>query len=146
MTDMESRPQAVIDHHTLHGEFKLSNGGTSDTYIDLRAALLCPLCGESVAHWYSGQIEELAEGGITAVATGSFGALLLGSLTRDWRCVLWNPKGHGVEWSGTYVHRGFRVVLLDDVVTTGGTLRALRAACEKEGWEVVGEIVAVRRA
>lgn len=50
-----------------------------------------------------------------------------------------------MEWSGPTLHRGSRVVLLDDVVTTGGTMRALGAACEAQGWEVVGEVVAMRR-
>ena len=137
--------EEIVEHHTLHGEFKLSNGGTSDTYIDLRSALLCWKCSHRLSRWYVDRLLQ-EHGAITPVATGSFGALLLGHLSEaGWGCVLWNPKGHGVEWSGSKVHPGTRVVLLDDVVTTGGTLRALRAACEAQGWEVVGEIVAVRR-
>jgi orotate phosphoribosyltransferase len=36
-----------------------------------------------------------------------------------------------------------RCVLLDDVVTTGGTLARLGAAAEARGWEVVAAIVAL---
>ena len=143
--------RSVVDHHTLQGEFGLSGGGTSGIYIDMRSALLCWRCAVPLVAWY----EEALERSVTEeykavpVATGTFGALLLGWLGAwDWGGILWNPKGHGVEWSWSG-HKPLnairRVALLDDVVTTGGTLRALRAACERQGWEVVAEIVAVRR-
>lgn len=137
-TDLHS----IIAHHRLRGDFKLSGGGQADAYIDLRSALLCWRCAPELTGWY---IDQIPDGGYVPVATGTFGALLLGHLAAaGWGGVLWNPKGHGVEWSGGDAPRSRDVVLLDDVVTTGGTLRALRAACEARGWRVVREIVAWR--
>lgn len=146
---MATDPTAIIRHHTRSGVFSLSGGGTAEQYVDLRSALLCDHCGRDLAAWYAGQISDAFNGGTegAVVGTGAFGAMLLAVLAQDdERCILWNPKGHGVEWSSGYwlPGTGEPVVLVDDVVTTGGTLRALRAACEAQGWRVVGEIVASR--
>lgn len=136
-------PKHVIEHHTLHGDFVLSNGDRSDTYIDLRSAVLCWRCAPTLVFWYD---SEIGESGHVPVATGAFGALLLGSLAAAGRGgILWNPKGHGVEWSGIHRDGQKQVVLVDDVVTTGRTLSALRSACAMQGWDVVSEVVAVRR-
>lgn len=136
---MSDYPARAVDHHTLTGVFMLSGGGHSTTYIDLRAALLCRFCSRGLTHWYAEQIAHYVP-----VATGSFGALLLGCLAdRGIFGVLWNPKGHGIEWSGYLPN--LRVVLVDDVATTGSTLSALRAAVESAGGVVVGEVVSVDR-
>lgn len=154
--------RSVVHHHTTEGTFKLSGGGEAGGYLDLRSALLChespTCCASRLVLYYTGKIAEIAgdDEGVTVVGTGAFGAALLALLSDADRGVrldsyaLWNPKGHGVAWSGrTGVHA--RAVLVDDVVTTGGTLAALRAATGRlltsggQLVEVLGEAVAVRR-
>ncbi len=153
-------PRHILDHHTLTGDYELSSGQHSSEYIDLRAALLCEECNAAsqefdhpLVRWYMAQIRYPSDGGgrPAIVATGSFGGLLLGAIAAldlAWGSplLLWNPKGHGVEWSGEEPGR-FRpsVVLMDDVATTGDTLRAMREACEARGWAVAAEVVAVDR-
>ena len=39
--------------------------------------------------------------------------------------------------------RGRKVLLLDDVISTGGSMKALRELCEKAGGEVIGEAAAL---
>lgn len=144
------RPQPFIERHRVDGSVQLSGGDTADTYFDLRAALLCEDCSEAVVSWYR---EALAKVGMVAgpaptlVGTGTFGAMLLARLTQRYRyrCLLWNPKGHGIEWSGDMPGEGQHVVIVDDVITTGGTLARLRAAVEQQGWIIDATIVAVDR-
>ena len=133
---------SVVEHHTVAGQVTLSGGAGSDIYLDLRAALLCPRCRGTLLGWYESMLPNL-----TVVGTGAFGALLLSALCDYERpCLLWNPKKHGLAWSGNRPRPGEEVILVDDVVSTGETLSRLREACEREGWVVRGEIVAVRRA
>lgn len=151
----------VIKHHTLEKDpqlsmFHLSSGGVSDHYIDLRSAWLCSACQTTLCEWYIKQRQALARSFeftelAPLVATGVYGAVALGYMAagdkyRNKESALWNPKGHGVLWSGSIPAVGSPVVIIDDVVSTGTTLEALRTACEHEGWDVLGEIVPVRRA
>ena len=134
----------VIERHTLHGEFTLSSGGTRNTYIDLQSAVLCDRCAPWVRDYYRAGIEDACQGitnRIVVVATGSFGALLLSLLGPAYPRLLWNPKGHGVEWSGL-TSGATHAVLVDDIVTTGATLGALRAATQRRGLKVLGYVAA----
>lgn len=147
----------IIAHHTLTGAFRLSGGGVAHEYIDLRSALLCTECCVHLGTWYAVEIAltrmdaGVALADTLVVATGAFGALLLGHLAGLYGRygALWTPKGHGVEWSGSpdvlsKLDLPLNVVLVDDVVTTGGTLARLRDVCVGRGWNVIGEVVAVR--
>jgi len=56
------------------------------------------------------------------------------------------PKDHGTrKWVEGCVAAGTKVVVIDDVVTTGGsTVKAIRR-CREEGLEIVGVVVLVDR-
>jgi orotate phosphoribosyltransferase len=125
--------EAIEKYAIMSGDFALSSGARSDTYVDCRAAMLKDQAAFSLYLW-----EELNRYRNAApVATGTSGALMLGLIGWGY---LWNPKGHGVEWSPRPA-KGTSVVLFDDVVTTHGTLDRLRAACEAAGLVVAGEVV-----
>lgn len=84
--------------------------------------------------------------GFPLVATGTGGMALLTLLDMTGLPrLLWNPKSHGRSWSGFEPRAGVRVILLDDVATTGGTLDALREAVAIRGWKVFAEVVLVDR-
>ncbi len=140
----------ILEHHTLEGEFTLSSGKKSTTYIDLRSALLCRECRLDLINWYDSQIMKFGnvddiEYVVSVVGTGVFGAMLSGEITNNYYSIIWNPKNHGVEWSGDKeeIEETKQVVLVDDVKTSGNTLKRLKEACEGRGWKVIGEIVYV---
>jgi orotate phosphoribosyltransferase len=143
------------------GQFKLSSGGTSDYYIDCRTTTLHAEGGRLTGH---AVLELLAEHGIEAEAVGglTMGAdpivsnvatasawraldtpgapLLHGFLVRK------AEKDHGTGRRIEGFHReGARVVIVDDVCTTGAsTINALQTAREA-GMEIAAVVCLVER-
>ncbi|MGA3034567.1 MAG: orotate phosphoribosyltransferase [Terracidiphilus sp.] len=143
------------------GEFKLSSGGTSDYYIDCRTTTLHAEGGRLTGHAIlelleANQIDAEAVGGLTMgadpivsnVATASAwraisrsgSPLLHGFLVRK------AEKAHGtgrrIEGFGRV---GARVVIVDDVCTTGAsTINAIEAA-QEAGMTVAGVVCIVER-
>lgn len=143
------------------GEFKLSAGGTSDYYIDCRTTTLHAEGGRLTGHAIlellaENEIEADAVGGLTMgadpivsnVATASAwqaqqypGAELIhGFLIRK------AEKAHGTGRRLEGFHReGARVVIVDDVCTSGAsTIQAIEAAKEA-GMIVVAAVCIVER-
>jgi orotate phosphoribosyltransferase len=140
------------------GQFKLSSGGTSDYYIDCRTTTLHAEGGRLTGHAILellevNNIEAEAVGGLTMgadpivsnVATASAwraihnpGAPLLhGFLVRK------AEKAHGTgRRIEGFCKQGARVVIVDDVCTTGGsTINALDAA--REAGMVIAAVVCI---
>ena len=143
------------------GQFKLSSGGTSDYYIDCRTTTLHAEGGRLTGHAILELLEEQridaeAVGGLTLgadpivsnVATASAwraqsrpGAPLLhGFLVRK------AEKGHGTgRRIEGFCKEGARVVIVDDVCTTGAsTINAIEAAREA-GMTVAAVVCIVER-
>ncbi len=133
------------------GQFKLSSGGTSDYYIDCRTTTL-----DANGSRLTGQVflEEIrargwnpqAIGGLTmgadpiVVAVAVVSGQLNGFLVRKAE----KQHGTGQRIEG-FREKGARVVIVDDVCTTGSsTIQAIEAAREF-GFEVVGVMCLVER-
>ena len=131
------------------GQFKLSSGGTSDYYIDCRTTTLHAEGGRLTGHAIlelleANNIDADAVGGLTMgadpivsnVATASAwraltkptAPLLHGFLVRK------AEKAHGTgRRIEGFCHPGARVVIVDDVCTTGAsTINAIEAAREAQ--------------
>src|SRR5450432_1439305 len=137
------------------GDFKLSSGGTSDYYIDCRTTTLdargARLTGEvfleeiQVRGWKAEAIGGLTLGAdpivvAASVAASHAGQELHGFLVRKME----NQHGTGQRIEG-FRGKGARVVIVDDVCTTGAsTIQGIQAAREF-GFEVVGAICLVER-
>jgi len=143
------------------GQFTLSSGKTSDYYLDARRVTLDPegawLVGRAMFERLR-QIEPDAVGGPTlgadpiatavAIASHLAGAPIPAFIVRN------QQKAHGrqraVEGPFPPPKRegedvGIRVAIVEDVITTGGSIEKAIAAVEAEGCGVVMVLVAVDR-
>src|SRR5882762_7712299 len=133
------------------GEFKLSSGGSSDYYIDCRTTTLDAKGSRLTGQVFFDEIRKhgwkaQAIGGLTmgadpivvavSVISGEFNGFLVRKAEK--------LHGTGQRIEG-FRRKGAKVVIVDDVCTTGGsTVQAIEAAREF-GFEVVGVICLVER-
>jgi orotate phosphoribosyltransferase len=133
------------------GEFKLSSGGTSDYYIDCRTTTLDAKGSRLTGEVFSDEIRERgwrpqAIGGLTmgadpivvavSVVTGELHGFLVRKAEKQ--------HGTGQRIEG-FRKKGARVVIVDDVCTTGSsTVQAIEAAREF-GFEIAGVMCLVER-
>jgi orotate phosphoribosyltransferase len=133
------------------GEFKLSSGGTSDYYIDCRTTTLDAKGSRLTGEVFSDEIRQRgwraeAIGGLTmgadpiVTAVSVVGGELNGFLVRKAE----KQHGTGQRIEG-FREKGAKVVIVDDVCTTGGsTVQAIQAAREF-GFEIIGAMCLVER-
>ena len=137
------------------GEFKLSSGGTSDYYIDCRLTTLdatgALLTGQAVLEefhsqgWQANAIGGLTMGAdpivvATSVLSGQQGRPIHGFLVRKAE----KTYGTGQRIEG-FRQKPARVVIVDDVCTTGAsTIQAIEAA-RAFGFDIVGVLCLVER-
>jgi len=133
------------------GEFKLSSGGTGDYYIDCRTTTLDAKGARLTGEVFLEEIRQRnwnpqAIGGLTmgadpiVVAVSVVSGELNGFLVRKAE----KQHGTGQRIEG-FREKGARVVIVDDVCTTGAsTVQAIEAAREF-GFEVVGVMCLVER-
>jgi len=133
------------------GEFQLSSGGTSDYYIDCRTTTLdargAQLVGQVFLDEMRGQGWHAdAIGGLTLGADPIVVAVAVMSGTLHGFLVRKAEKQHGTgQRIEGFRETGARVVIVDDVCTTGSsTVQAIEAAREF-GFKVVGAMCLVER-
>jgi orotate phosphoribosyltransferase len=133
------------------GQFKLASGASSDYYIDCRATTLDARGAQLTGQVFLEEIRSRgwnpeAIGGLTmgadplavsvAVVSGTINAFLVRKAEKQ--------HGTGQRIEG-FREMGARVVILDDVCTTGSsTIQAIEAAREF-GFEIVGVMCLVER-
>jgi orotate phosphoribosyltransferase len=133
------------------GEFKLSSGGTSDYYIDCRITTLDAKGSRLTGEVFLEEIKQRnwkahAIGGLTmgadpiVVAVSVVSGELNGFLVRK------AEKAHGTgQRIEGYREKGARVVIVDDVCTTGASTVQAIAAARDFGFEVIGVMCLVER-
>ena len=133
------------------GEFKLSSGGTSDYYIDCRTTTLDARGAQLTGQVFFDEIREQgweanAVGGLTMGADPIVVAISVTSGTMHGFLVRKAEKQHGTgRRIEGFCENGARVVIVDDVCTTGAsTIEAIQVAREA-GFEVVGAMCLVER-
>jgi orotate phosphoribosyltransferase len=143
---------SMLAHKSFRlGEFKLSSGGTSDYYVDCRSTTLDAKGARLTGTVFFEEIKNRrwkarAIGGLTmgadpiVVAVSVVSGELHGFLVRK------TDKQHGTgQRIEGFREKGARVVIVDDVCTTGAsTIQAIEAAREF-GFEVVGVMCLVER-
>ncbi len=131
--------------------FQLSSGEWSQDYIDAKRALSegdnLRRVAQSVLRAVSeAGVEFDAVGGLTMGADPTAHAVALVS-GKKWFSVRKQPKGHGRQQliEGAELRPGMRVLLVDDVVTTGKSILEALEAALATGAEVVLAVALVDR-
>src|SRR5881227_2415657 len=133
------------------GECKLSSGGTSDYYIDCRTTTLDARGAQLTGQVFLEEIRSRgwnvqAIGGLTMGADPIVVAVAVNSGNVNGFLIRKAEKQHGMaQRIEGFREKGARVVIVDDVCTTGSsTVQAIEAAREF-GFEVVGAMCLVER-
>jgi orotate phosphoribosyltransferase len=154
--DLESSGATLLEelrkHALVIGEVTLSSGQTAQYYVDAKRALLRPPAFRAVGDLLAAEAAErdaTAVGGMTMgadpLASAAIGAPDGGDLLAFF--VRKEKKEHGLQrWiEGPLLEPGTRCLVVEDVVTTGGsTIRAVERILE-EGHEIAGVVSVVDR-
>jgi orotate phosphoribosyltransferase len=146
VSDARDRLLAELREHALViGEVVLTSGATAQYLVDAKRAILRPAgfaaLGELVAE-HARRLGVTAVGGMTMGADPIACAALAGGADVKAFFVRKEAKQHGLarRIEGPPLEPGERCLLVEDVVTTGGsTVRAIEAVRE-EGHEVCGVV------
>lgn len=122
----------------LEGHFILSSGLHSPKYLQCALALQHPAdavrFGQAIADHYAGS-------DIESVASPAIGGLVIGFATAQALGVrfIWTERQNGemTVRRGFSVAKAERILVVEDVITTGGSTRECIAALEKNGANVV---------
>ncbi|TAG10348.1 MAG: orotate phosphoribosyltransferase [Verrucomicrobia bacterium] len=157
----QSLKDLLLEKSVRTGSFTLASGKQSDLYIDCRMTALDPFGARWIGQlgWHAVRSKIHSEhlivqaiGGMTlgadpiSLAVGMASAVEHPDEALQVFTVRKEPKGHGV---GKQIEGNFRsgdaVIVVDDVITTGGsTLKAIDAI-EREGGKVAFALVLVDR-
>ena len=122
----------------LEGHFILSSGLHSPMYLQCALALQYP--GDA-ARFGRAIAEHFADTPIETVASPAIGGLVIGYATASALNVrfIWTERENGVMTlrRGFNVREGERILVVEDVITTGGSTRECIEALEKTGAHVI---------
>ncbi len=133
------------------GEFKLSSGGTSDYYIDCRTTTLDARGAQLTGQVFLEEIQARgwkpqAIGGLTMGADPIVVAVAVTSGEIHGFLVRKGEKQHGTgQRIEGFREKGARVVIVDDVCTTGASTIAAIEAAREFGFEIAGVMCLVER-
>ena len=138
------------EHALVIGEVTLTSGATAKYYVDAKRAILLPAgfraLGELVAEEARAR-DASAVGGMTMGADPLACAALAGGADVKAFFVRKERKEHGLErWvEGPLLEPGERCLVVEDVVTTGGsTIKAIERIKE-EGFRIAGVVSVLDR-
>jgi len=154
VSDKEKLKKLLLEKSYREGTFTLSSGKESDFYIDGKQTTLSAegayLCGKLIFETIQKSPKKIdAVGGMTLGADPLVTAASIASFLENAPIpafiVRKESKGHG---TGQYIEglknmpAGCTVALLEDVVTTGGTLLQVIERVEAQGFKV-GQVITV---
>ncbi len=137
-------------HALVVGEVTLTSGATAQYYVDAKRAVLRPAgfgaLGELVAA-YAAEWQATAVGGLTMGADAPACAALAGGADVKAFFVRKEAKQHGLQRKveGPPLEAGERCLIVEDVVTTGGSTVEAIEAVRAEGHDVCGVVAILDR-
>ena len=149
--DARDRLIALLREHALVlGEITLTSGARASYYVDAKRAILLPEGFAALGELVAAQAREwgaTAIGGMTMGADPVACAALAGGFGGRAFFVRKEAKPHGLarRIEGPELTASDRCVVVEDVVTTGGSTLAAIAALQQEGRAICGVISVLDR-
>jgi len=137
-------------HALIVGEVTLTSGRTAQYYVDAKRAILRPAGFRALAELVAAHAERMgatAVGGLTMGADAPACAALAGGADVKAFFVRKDAKQHGLQRKveGPPLEQGERCLIVEDVVTTGGSTVQAIEAVRAEGHDVCGVIAILDR-
>jgi len=130
----------------LHGHFLLTSGRHSNQYMQCAQLLQYPEYAGEIA---KGLAESFKDDNIDIVIGPAMGGIIIAyELARQLKVKnLFAERENGkmALRRGFYIPKGARVLVAEDVITTGGSVREVMEIVKEQGGEVVGIAVLVDR-
>jgi orotate phosphoribosyltransferase len=146
--------QRLVDELRTHalviGEVVLTSGRTAQYYVDAKRAILRPAGFAALGELVAGQARALgatAVGGLTMGADPVACAALAGGADVKAFFVRKESKAHGLQRrvEGPLLDASDRCLVVEDVVTTGGSTLVAIEALREAGHEIVGVVSVLDR-
>jgi len=149
MTDEEVLHEFREAEALLEGHFRLSSGRHSTHYLQCARVLMNPERADRLARALCQKIPREVRAEIDAVVSPAMGGLIIGhemgrALGKD-AIFLERPTGTFELRRGFRLEPGSKVLMVEDVVTTGLSSREAIEAVAREGSEVIAEAALVDR-
>jgi orotate phosphoribosyltransferase len=149
MSDDEILAEFRASDALLEGHFILSSGLRSPRYLQCARVLMDPARSERLARELASRIPDLVRDQVEAVVSPAMGGVIIGhemgrALGRP-AMFLERPNGMFELRRGFRLEPGTKVLMVEDVVTTGLSSREAIDAIRSEGAEVVAEAALVDR-
>ena len=148
-----AREQLVAElreHALVIGQVTLTSGAVAEYYVDAKRAVLRPRGFAALATLVAAHVKEwegTAVGGMTMGADPVACAALAGGGDAKAFFVRKDAKAHGLQRriEGPLLSAEDRCVIVEDVVTTGGSTLAAIAAVQEAGHQICGVISVLDR-
>jgi orotate phosphoribosyltransferase len=142
--------EELREHALVIGEVTLTSGAIAQYYVDAKRAILRPAGFAALATLLAAQVDDwqgTAVGGMTMGADPVACAALAGGADVKVFFVRKEAKDHGLQRriEGPLLGAEDRCVVVEDVVTTGGSTLAAIAALHDAGREICGVISVLDR-
>jgi orotate phosphoribosyltransferase len=142
--------EELREHALVIGEVTLTSGATAQYYVDAKRAILRPAGFAALAQLLAAQIADwgaTAAGGLTMGADPVACAALAGGARVKAFFVRKEAKQHGLQRriEGPPLAPEDRCVVVEDVVTTGGSTLTAIQALQEAGLEICGVISVLDR-
>jgi orotate phosphoribosyltransferase len=142
--------EALRDHALVLGEVTLTSGSKAQYYVDAKRAILRPAGFRALGELVAAEAERVratAVGGLTMGADPVACAALASGANVKAFFVRKERKAHGLQrWiEGPELDGGERCLVVEDVVTTGGSTVAAIERVREEGLEVCGVVCVLDR-
>jgi len=142
--------EQLRQHALVIGEVTLTSGARAQYYVDAKRAILRPEGFAALGELLAARVQEwggTAVGGMTMGADAVACAALAGGARASAFFVRKDAKAHGLQRriEGPLLSAADRCVVVEDVVTTGGSTLAAIEALHEEGHRICGVVSVLDR-